>query len=151
MPPSELATTLEYRSGLLGICGSPDMRVILQAEADGDTDSALAVGVYLHRLRAGIASMAAAMGGLDTLVFTGGVGEHAAPIRERAAAELGFLGIDLDPEANARAAGDGEIGAEGASVRTLVITAREDVEIARGVRQVLAAPSQETAGRAPER
>ncbi len=151
MPPSELATTLEYRSGLLGICGSPDMRVILQAEADGDTDSALAVGVYLHRLRAGIASMAAAMGGLDTLVFTGGVGEHAAPIRERAAAELGFLGVALDPEANAGATGDAEIGSKGAAVTTLVVTAREDVEIAHGVRQVLGAWLGETAGRAPAR
>ena len=139
MPPSELATTLEHRSGLLGICGHDDMRVILQAEADGDAESALAVGVYLHRLRAGIAAMSAAMGGLDTLVFTGGVGEHAAPIRERAAAELGFLGVRLDSEANAQAAGDAEIGASGTPVRTLVITAREDIEIARGVRQVLAA------------
>jgi acetate kinase len=151
MPPSELATTLEHRSGLLGICGSSDMRVILQAEADGDADSALAVGVYLHRLRAGIASMAAAMGGLDTLVFTGGVGEHATPIRERAAAELGFLGVALDREANARATGDAEIGASGAPVRSLVVTAREDVEIARGVRQVLAASSVLATGRSPEK
>jgi acetate kinase len=139
MPPSELATTLEHRSGLLGICGSDDMRVILQAEQDGDADSALAVGVYLHRLRAGIASMAAAMGGLDTLVFTGGVGEHAPAIRNRAADGLGFLGIALDPEANERDGGDREIGAAGAPVRTAVVAAREDVEIARGVRQVLTA------------
>ncbi len=150
MPPSELATTLEHRSGLLGICGSSDTRVILQAEAAGDADSALAIGVYVHRLRAGIASMAAAMGGLDTLVFTGGVGEHAAPIRERAAAELGFLGIHLDSEANAAAGSDAEIGAKGAAVRTLVITAREDLEIARGVRGVIAPSPAAIAGRSSE-
>jgi acetate kinase len=100
MPPSELATTLEHRSGLQGLCGSGDMRVILEREAAGDPDATLAVGVYVHRLRSAIAAMAAAMGGLDTLVFTGGVGENATAIRARTAAELGFIGVALDPEAN---------------------------------------------------
>ena len=95
--------------------------------------------------------MAAAMGGLDTLVFTGGVGENAAPIRERCAAELGFLGVALAREANESAAGDREIGADGAQVRTLVIEAREDLEIARGVRQVLAPSPVQAAEPAPER
>ena len=109
MPPSELAATLEYRSGLLGLTGSADMQAILAAEQAGDADAALAVGVYLHRLRAGIAAMAAAMDGLDALVFTGGVGENSREIRARTAAGLGFLGIALDLERNA-AELDAEIG-----------------------------------------
>ena len=139
MPPSELAATLEHRSGLLGLTGSADMRVILQNEADGNADSALAIAVYLHRLRAGVASMVAAMGGLDAVAFTGGVGEHSTPIRTRAAEGLGYLGVVLDVKANEEGAPDREIGAAGAPVRAFVIEAREDVEIARGVRHVLEA------------
>ena len=86
MPSSELASTLEHRSGLLGLSGTADMRTVLEAEGRGDPDAALAIGVYLHRFRAGIAAMVAALGGLDVLVFTGGVGEHSAPVRWRAAA-----------------------------------------------------------------
>jgi acetate kinase len=137
MPPSELAATLEHRSGLLGLTGTADMRSILQAEAEGDPEAGLAVEVYLHRLRAGIASMAAAMDGLDAISFTGGVGENAAPIRGRAADGLGFLGVEIDPEANAMAQPDAEIGAAHARVRSFVIRAREDLEIARQVREVL--------------
>ena len=146
MPPAELAATLEHRSGLLGLAGTADMRAILEAETAGDEAATLAVGVYLHRLRASIAAMVAALGGLDVLVFTGGVGEHAPAIRARAAEGLAHLGVALDATANAVATGDAEIGAAGASVRALVVVAREDLEIAREVRAVLglrgAAPAQ---------
>ncbi|HXW80480.1 MAG TPA: hypothetical protein VEJ84_13330 [Acidimicrobiales bacterium] len=137
MPPSELASTLEHRSGLLGLTGTADMRAVLSAEAAGDARAALAMGVYLHRLRAAIASMAASMGGLDAVVYTGGVGERSAPVRWRAAEGLSFLGLVLDRAANERATADQEITARGARTRSFVIEAREDLEIARGVRQVL--------------
>lgn len=137
MPPSELASTLEHRSGLLGLAGTADMRAVLAAEEAGEADAVLAMGVYLHRLRAGIASMVASLGGLDTVVFTGGVGERSAPVRWRATEGLGFLGIALDEAANGAAKADQEVSAPGAPVRTFVIEAREDLEIARGVRQVL--------------
>jgi acetate kinase len=125
---------LDRDGGVKGLAGDADMRAVL---ARGDGDARLAVDAYVHRLRAAIAAMAAALGGLDTLVFTGGVGEHAPPIRAAAAAGLGFLGVALDLEANARADADADIGAPGAAVRTLVVTAREDLEVAREVRALL--------------
>lgn len=140
MPTEELAATLEHRSGLLGLAGTADMRSILAAEAGGDEAAALALGVYLHRLRGAAAAMVAALGGLDVLVFTGGVGERAPAIRARAAAGLAHLGIEVDPAANAEADGDADIGAPGARVRTFVVTAREDLEIVREVRAVLGLP-----------
>jgi acetate kinase len=137
MPTEELAATLEHRSGLLGLAGTADMRAILAAEAAGDEAAILAIGVYLHRLRASIAAMVAALGGLDVLVFTGGVGERAPSIRERVAVDLPHLGVAVDPTANAAAEADADIGAPEARVRTLVVTAREDLEIAREVRATL--------------
>jgi acetate kinase len=125
---------LDREGGVKGLAGDADMRAVL---ARGDADARLAVDAYVHRLRAAIAAMAAAMDGLDTLVFTGGVGEHAPSIRAAAAAGLGFLGVALDPDANARADADADVGAPGAAVCTLVMTAREDLEVAREVRAVL--------------
>jgi acetate kinase len=136
MPPAELAAALEYRGGLLALAGQSDMRAVLAAEEQGDGEAALAVAVYLHRLRAAIGAMAAAMGGLDALAFTGGVGENSPPIRQRAAQSLAFLGVGVDADLNA-AAGDREITAAGASVRTFVCEAREDLQIAAEVRAVL--------------
>ena len=136
MLPAELATALEYRGGLLGLAGRSDMRAVLAAEEQGDSEAALAVAVYLHRLRAAIAAMAAAMGGLDALAFTGGVGENSAPIRQRAAQDLAFLSVGVDEELNVRS-GDREITAAGAHVRTFVCEAREDLQIAAEVRAVL--------------
>jgi acetate kinase len=126
LSPASLADILEHRSGLLALAGTADMRAI----RDG-----LALDVYLHRLRAGIAGMTAALGGLDALVFTGGVGEKAVDVRRRAAEGLGFLGVAVDPSREDTT--DADISAPGVAVRTLVITAREDLEIAAAVRATL--------------
>ncbi len=133
----ELAEALEHRSGLLGLAGTPDMREVLSRADAGDESARLARDVYIHRLRAEIAAMAAALGGLDALVFTGGVGEHSAELRALTAAGLAFLGVSLDSSRNEDTHGDGQIGGDRAAVRTLVITAREDLEIARQVRTLL--------------
>jgi acetate kinase len=140
-PPAELAATLEHRSGLLGLTRTADMREVVAGAAAGEPDARLALDVYTHRLRAGIAAMAAALGGLDVLAFTGGVGENSPTVRSEASAGLGFLGVRLDAERNAGAAngGDREIGHAGAPVRSFVIAAREDIEIATQVRAVLGA------------
>ena len=137
LPPSELADALEHEAGLKGLAGTPDMRVVEARAYDGDPLSQLALDVYVHRLRAGIAAMAAALGGVDALAFTGGVGEGSAEVRERAVDGLGFLGLAADGARNRAAAGDADISASGAPVRTLVITAREDLEIARQTRVVV--------------
>jgi len=133
----ELAEALEHDSGLLGLAGAADMRAVLRAAADGDRRATLALAVYDHRLRAGIAAMAAALGGLDALVFCGGVGEHAPSVRARAATGLAFLGIGVDRAANEEGEGDRDVTASASAVRTLVVTAREDLEIARQMDEVL--------------
>jgi acetate kinase len=141
MPPRELAATLEYRSGLTGLTGTGDMREVLSRAAAGDSRSVLGRDVYLHRLRASVAAMAAAMGGLDVLVFTGGVGENSPEVRSRAAGGLGFLGVAVDESRNtldkADRGDDWEITAARAAVRTFVVAAREDRQIASEVRSVL--------------
>jgi acetate kinase len=137
MPAGELAEALEHGSGLLGLSGTGDMRELLVRADAGDRRARLAVGVYIHSLRGGIAAMTAALGGLDALVFTGGVGERSADVRALATAGLGFLGVAIDAEQNGAAAADREISAPHASAATLVIAAREDLEIARQVRAVL--------------
>jgi acetate kinase len=134
----ELNDALDRRSGLVALAGTGDMRELLQRATAGDAKSTLAFDVYIHRLRACISSMAAAMGGLDAVVFTGGVGENAPAVRAAAAGGLGFLGLAIDPTLNAQASGDVDISSTTASVRTLVIHAHEDVEVARDVRDVLA-------------
>jgi acetate kinase len=114
------------------------MEVLLDRAAAGDGPAALALDVYVHRLAAGVAAMTAALGGLDLLVFTGGVGENAARVRSRTAERVAFLGVALEEARNSAARSDADIGARGAGVRTTVVTAREDLEIARGVASVLA-------------
>jgi acetate kinase len=137
MSADEVQDGLEHRSGLLGLAGVADMREVLSRAAAGDAGAGLALDVYVHRLRGSIAAMTAAMGGLEALVFTGGVGEHAPEVRERAAAGLDFLGVAIDAARNRAGDGDRDVGAVTAPVRTLVVAAREDLEIASQVRAVL--------------
>jgi acetate kinase len=130
--PDELSDLLEHHSGLAGLTGgSGDLRDIV-----GDPRHQPALDVYIHRLRREIAAMTAALNGMDVLVFTGGVGEHQPTIRAAAAAGLRFLGVAI-AEDQPMSAEDTEITAPGATVRTFVITAREDVEIARQIRTLL--------------
>ncbi len=138
MTEPELTEALDQRSGLLALAGTGDMRDVLTLASAGDANASLAFDVYMHRLRALIASMTAAMGGIDALVFTGGVGENAPSVRAAAVAGLRFLGLEIDPALNAKPTRDADVSAAGASVRTLVIHAHEDVEVARDVRHVLA-------------
>lgn len=143
MSERELAQALEHKSGLLGLADSADMREVLARASAGEERAQLATEVYLHRLRAGISAMAAPLGGLDALVFTGGVGENSAEIRAQATAGLGFLGLAIDAEANlkVKAAGDCDLTAPGARASTLVLRAREDREIARQVRATVSSAS----------
>ncbi len=107
----ELDGILNQQSGLLGLSGvSGDMREILAAMAQGNARAQLAFDVYAHRLCQGVGSMLASLGGLDALVFTGGVGENCARLREKVARRLEFLGLELDKAANEAQSGDRDIG-----------------------------------------
>jgi acetate kinase len=138
MTVGAMETDLSRRSGLLALSGtSGEMTSVLEAAEGGDPDARTALDVYLHRLRAGIASMAAAMGGLDALAFTGGVGENSAQVRQECCRGLGFLGVELDEDANRRVdSGDADVTAGSAAVRVVVVKAREDLAIYREVEKV---------------
>jgi acetate kinase len=139
LAPGEVTAALDHDSGLAGLAGTPDMRAVLAAEHSGDGRAELAIGVWLHRLRGGIAAMTAALGGLDVLVFSGGIGEHQPELRARTMAGLDFLGLELDPAANEaiRPGCDADISTRDASARTLVVHTREDLVIAHQVRATL--------------
>jgi acetate kinase len=137
----EMADALEHDSGLRGLAGTADMREVLTASQAGDEAAVLARDVYVHRLRAGIAAMAAALGGVDALVFTGGVGENSPEIRARALDGLAFLSAGLDEQLNRDVSGDDLISAGDSAAAVLVIRSREDLEIAGQVRALLSADS----------
>jgi acetate kinase len=134
---AEVQEALERDSGLVGLAGTADMLEVLKRATNGEDDAVVARDVYVHALRAAIARMAASMRGIDALVFTGGVGEHSPEIRSLAAAGLEFLGIGLEEARNRQAAGDMDISAIEASARTVVVEAREDIQIARETRHLL--------------
>lgn len=129
---------LLYReSGLLGVSGlSSDMRALL---ASPTVEAAEAVELFVYRIGREAGGLASVLGGIDGLVFTAGIGEHAAPIRAAACGRLAWLGIELDPAANER--GHGVISTQASRVRVLVIPADEEATIVRDVLSVLRAPA----------
>lgn len=141
---AELEEALTHRSGLLGVSGvSSDFRKVEAAAAGGNSRAHLALEIYADRVRGAIGSLAASLGGLDTLVFTGGVGEHSASMRAAVCWKLGFLGIELDPDRNASPSeGDRDISKRGARGGILVVRAREEAAIARKTRSIIASPEE---------
>jgi acetate kinase len=134
----EMERELDRSSGLLALSGHSDLRQVVAGADAGEERCRLALDVYLHRLAAAVAAMVAAMGGIDALVFTGGIGEHLERVRAEACGRLAFLGAKLDPAANRVAEGDAVLSAADAGPHVVVVTSREDIEIARGVRSALA-------------
>ncbi|MEH1965693.1 acetate kinase [Nostoc sp.] len=129
---------LNKGSGLKGISGvSSDMREVREAIAQGNSRAQLAWDIYIHRLRSGIGAMLSSLGGLDTLVFTAGVGEHSPEIRQAACEAFGFLGLKLDLEKNQQQPVDEDIATPDSAVRVLVIHTQEDWAIAGQCWQLL--------------
>ena len=133
----QLDRILNEESGLLGVSGvSPDMREILQAIENGNARAQLAYDVFTHRLTREIGAMLGVLGGMDALVFTGGIGENCAPLRETVCGRLGFVGLKLDAGSNANPKLDQDIASAESQVRVLVIRAQEEWEIARECRKL---------------
>ncbi len=128
---SQLDTILNKASGLKGIAGSSDMRQVLQKMHEGDRLSRLAFDIFMHRLRASIGAMLASLGGMDALVFAGGIGENAAEVRAAACKAFGFLGLNLDEQKNARSPADEDIATAHSQVRVLIVQTQEDWAIAQ--------------------
>jgi len=135
LPPGEVADLLYQQSGLLGVSGiSADMKTLLDSDAP---EAREAVDLYVYRITREVGALAAALGGFDALVFTGGVGENAAIIREKVCASLGWLGLELDAARNAE--GSGLITSDPSPVAAAIIPADEETVIAEEAASILTA------------
>jgi acetate kinase len=138
----EVLDALDRRSGLLGLCGSADMREVVAGAAAGDERARLALDVYVHSVAGSVGAMAVSLGGLSAIAFTGGVGENSGEVREAVCERLGLLGVEIDRAANRRGDGaDRRIDAPGSATGTLVVTSREERTIAADVRRLSSAPA----------
>jgi acetate kinase len=138
----ELDHVLEHEAGLLGLSEISDS--VEQLERSDDPRAELALDVYTYRIAAAVGSVAVALGGLDALVFTAGVGEHSALVRERVCSRLAHLGVALHVDANGVAEPDADLTAPGALVQVVVLRAREDLVAARAVRTLLGLRAQKS-------
>jgi acetate kinase len=135
LSPAELEDLVDRQSGLTGVGGSSDMQALLEKRID-DPRAALAIAMFGYAVRKAIGALAAALGGLDLLVFTGGIGEHAAAVRADACTGLEVIGVTLDPGRNARA--ERVISSEQSRVVVRIVDTNEDLVIARHARRIFA-------------
>jgi len=127
-----LDETLNSKSGLLGISGvSSDMREVVGAMKSGNSRAQLAFDMFVHRLRAAIGAMLAALDGADAIIFTAGIGENSAEVRSAACVHLSFVGVQLDAGKNADGNSDRDIATHQSTIRVLIVQAQEDWAIAR--------------------
>ena len=140
----QLDDVLHHKSGLLGISGvSSDFRQVEAAAAAGHHRARLALDVYAYRVRAMVGALAVTLGGLDALVFTGGIGENSVWLRAEVCNGLECLGAHLDPELNLQCRPDNDLAANGSPARILVIHTREDMMIAQECRRMVLGNRQE--------
>src|SRR5690606_34250906 len=129
---AQVDTLLNKRSGMLGLTGFSDMRDILKAIDAGDKNAKLAYDMYAYRIKKYIGSYAAAMNGLDAIIFTAGVGENDPDLREMVCCDMEFLGITFNAEENKiRAKGLRELNLPDSRVKVLVVPTNEELEIAK--------------------
>jgi len=139
MELSEVKTMLQTKSGLVGLSGgvSNDLRDIQEAADQGNEDCANAVKAYAYGIKKYIGAYAAALGGVDAIVFGGGIGRNSSSVRAMALEGLEYMGVQLDPEKNANAVGDSDITVPGSKVRVFVVDTNEEIIVARKAKSLL--------------
>lgn len=143
LKPAQLEHVLNNESGLLAVSGiSANMREIEDAALNGDQRAQLAVDMFIDRLTASIGSLLPALGGLDLLVFSGGIGENSSTVRVRVCQRLAFLGLQIDADEDMDVTGDHVVSAPDSTAKICVVHAHEELEIARQTRAVTAGTTQ---------
>ena len=138
MSLKEIDNLLNKESGLKGICGTNDMREVLEKNDNGDKRAKLALDVYTYRIKKYIGAYYAALGKLDAIVFTAGIGEHSPEIRKLSCAGLDNMGIIIDEEKNdSHVKGEYEISTEDSRVKVLVIPTNEELRIAQETKKII--------------
>ena len=142
MPVAEIEDLLTRHSGLVGLAGASDLRAVHRRAADGDDAAAEAIDLYCYRIRCYVGAYAAALGRVDAVVFTAGVGEHDPDVRARVCAGLEGFGVRVDPERNAVPRTDiRTISADDSAVAVLVVPTDEEGETWRAAATGVATPT----------
>ena len=141
LTPDQMDTVMNKKSGMLGLCGTSDNRTIESRAKEGDKRAKLIESMLCHQLTKYIGGYAAAMGGLDAIVFTGGIGENNPQYRDRVCDKLKFMGVEINYEINdkLKRGPEGEISTPNSKVKVYVICTNEELMIARDTKEIVEA------------